>query len=60
MWKLGKENCGKYISVDVIVKIGRAKSLGVYQKDRIKLVTEQPKTMWIKILNTMRLHMVLI
>jgi len=46
VWKLGRENCEKYIkSGDVIAKRGR-KGIKLYQKDRIKS-GRKPKTMWI-------------
>jgi len=46
VWKLGKENCEKYIkSGDVIAKKGKT-GVKLYQKDRIKS-GRKPKTMWI-------------
>jgi len=46
VWKLGRENCEKYIkSGDVVAKRGR-NGIKLYQKDRIKS-GRKPKTMWI-------------
>jgi adenine-specific DNA-methyltransferase len=46
VWKLGKENCGKYIkSGDIIAKKGGS-GFRFFQKDRIKL-GRKPKTVWI-------------
>jgi len=46
VWKLGKQNCKKYIkSGDIIVKKGK-NGYNLYQKDRIKS-GRKPKTMWI-------------